>query len=158
MRNKHNPSRKVRSKISADATGATEELTQDELADQLDGYSALISTQVRTVAFGILALTWVLLVQRSDDHVAVTVPRSPLLVIMLFCLLTLTSEFCQYLFAEKTVDEAFDRAVESPTGKAAYDAGTFSYRAQLVCYRLKLWLTFGAAGLLVLVLGKALLA
>jgi hypothetical protein len=134
------------------------ELTQGELARELDDYSGRISTLVRTLDFGILGLTWLFLVAKPDAHVAITLPRWSLLSVTLACLLAILAEFAQYLFGEKTVDETFSRAERSRSGKAAYDPDVFSYRAQLVCYRLKLLLTLAAAGLFVFVVGKAIYA
>jgi hypothetical protein len=55
---------------------------------------------------------------------------------------------------EKTTDEAFDRAqAEVPSGRAAYDAASFSYGAQSFFYRVKFILVLAAAMTLVIVLG-----
>jgi hypothetical protein len=137
---------------------AAEELSQDELANELDDYSDRVSTQVRTIAFGVLGFTWVLLVPRPDTSVLVTVPKNALILITLACILAILAEFCQYLLGEKTTDETFDRAAaKGPTGKAAYNAAAFSYKGQLFFYRLKLCLALGAAGFLVLLLARSLL-
>lgn len=142
----------------ANGTSTVEELSLDELAKQLDDYSDRISTQVRTVNLGVLGLTWLLLLPSSDVHAAFTVPRRALLAVTLCCILAILAEFGQYLLGERTVDETFNRAEKSSTKSAAYDAATLSYRGQLVCYRAKLLLTFAAAGILLLVVGNALLS
>lgn len=142
----------------ADTVSSPQELSQEELAEQLDDYSDRISTQIRTVNFGVLGLTWLLLVPKSDAHVQIVISRRPLISIALLCILAILTEFCQYLLAEKTVDETFERARVSSDGKAAYDADAMTYRLQMVCYRIKLYLTLGAAGSLVFFLGKALLS
>jgi hypothetical protein len=137
---------------------ASQELSQDQLAKELDNYSDRISTQVRTIAFGVLGLTWLLLVPRPDAPIPITVPKQALIVITITCILAIVAEFCQYLLGEKTTDETFDRAAaKGPAGTAAYDAAAFTYRAQLFLYRLKFWLALGAAGYLVFLLARSLL-
>lgn len=136
-----------------------QEVSQEELAKELTDYSDRISTQVRTIAFGVLGITWLLLVPRPDTPIPIAVPKQALIGITLLSLLAILTEFCQYLFAEKTTDETFDRAAaKGPTGKAAYNAAAFTYRAQLFCYRLKTWLVSAAAVFLVLLLARSLLA
>jgi hypothetical protein len=135
-----------------------QELTQDELAKELADFSDRISTQVRTIAFGVLGITWLLLVPRPDAPIPIHVPKQALIGITLACVLAILSEFLQYLLAEKTTDETFDRAAaKGPTGKAAYNAAAFTYEAQLFFYRLKFWLAFGAAAFLIYLLARALL-
>jgi membrane glycosyltransferase len=136
---------------------SSEEVSQDELADQLDSYSELISTQTRTINFGILGLTWVFLIAKSDVPAAVVISRRVALSIALCSLLAILAEFGQYLFAERSVYDTFDRAEADPSGKASYDAEAISYRAAWVCYRLKMLLTLLAALLFVFVLGREIL-
>jgi len=135
-----------------------QELTQDELAKELADFSDRISTQVRTIAFGVLGITWLLLVPRPDAPIPITVSKQALIWITLVCLLAILTEFCQYLFAEKSTDETFDRAAaKGLTGTAAYNAAAFTYRAQKFCYYLKRWLTLGAAVSLVILVARSLL-
>jgi hypothetical protein len=135
-----------------------QELSQEELAKELADYSDRISTQVRTIAFGVLGITWFLLVPRPDAPIPIHVPKQALIGITLACVLAILAEFCQYLLAEKTTDETFDRAAaRGPSGKAAYNAAAFTYKAQLFFYRLKFWLASGAAAFLVFLLARSLL-
>jgi hypothetical protein len=135
-----------------------QEISQEDLAAELADYSDRISTQVRTIAFGVLGLTWLLLVPRPDVPLPITVSKQALIVITLLCILAILAEFCQYLLAEKTTDETFDRAAaKGQSGTAAYDKASFTYRGQLFFYRLKFWLAIGAAGFLIFLLARALL-
>ncbi len=132
------------------------EVSLDELAKTLDDYSETISKQVRTINFGILGLAWFFLLPRIDEHVAIALPRPMLLWITITCVLAILLEFAQYLLAERSVEEAFNRAEKSPTNSAEYNEKSFAYQAQLWCYRAKLVLTFVSAVLFVVTLGHAL--
>lgn len=116
-----------------------------ELGKELDTYSGAISSQLRTVNFGILGLVWVLLLRKAEmAWLAQRIPEKALLGVALASLLGLVLDLVQYLFAEKVVDEAFDRATKSPEGRAEYDDRSLAYRSQFVCYRAKLVLTFAS--------------
>jgi hypothetical protein len=134
------------------------QLSQEQLDAELADYSDRISTQLRTITFGVLGLAWLLLVPRPDARIAIVVPKSALIVITLACLLSILSEFCQYILAEQTVSETLRRAeAKGPMGKAAYNKASFTYKAQLFFYHLKRVLTLGAAGFLIFLLARALL-
>ena len=134
------------------------ELTQDELAKELDTYSSQISSQLRTVNLGTLGLTWLLLLKKDEvSTIATKIPEKALLGVALACLIALLVDFAQYLLAEKSVDDAYERAAASATKTASYDESSFPYRAQLWCYRAKLVITFVAATFLLILLAYALI-
>jgi len=133
-------------------------LTLDELNEELDGYSERVSTQLRTINLGVLGIVWLLLLKQHDvERIATQISERGLLCLALACIIVLGLDILQYKFAERAVDDAFNRAEQSPSKKAAYYEDSFDYQAQIWCYRLKLLLTAGnALGLLVLV-GYALI-
>jgi hypothetical protein len=128
-------------------------LTLDELNDELDACSRSISTQLRTINFGVLGVAWVLLLKQHDvGRIADNISERGLLCVALACIVFLIADLLQYVFGERAADEAFDRAEKSESQTASYHEESFDYRAQLCCYRFKLWLTCTTAfGLLVLV-------
>lgn len=133
------------------------ELTLADLAKELDTYSTQISTQLRTVNLGTLGLTWLLLLKKDEvSAIADRISERALFAVALACVGALLVDFLQYLFAEKAVDDAYERAAASETKTAGYDDASFPYRAQLWCYRVKLVLTFAATGALLILLGYGL--
>jgi hypothetical protein len=141
------------------AVHSADEPTLERLSKELDTYSDRISTQLRTVTLGVLGVTWLLLL-KGEEVLAVSsrIPEKALLGIALSCVVALVVDLLQYLLAEKAVEDTFDRAGVSETRTAAYDRASWTYRAQLWCYRLKMFLTIGSAGTLVFFVGKALLS
>jgi hypothetical protein len=134
------------------------ELTLDELNRQLDAYSDRVSTQLRTINLGVLGITWLLLLKQHDvSDVAGRISQRGLLCIALTCIVTLGFDILQYWFAERAVEDAFDRAEKSESKKAAYYADSFAYRAQNWCYRLKVTITGLNALALIAFVGIALL-
>jgi hypothetical protein len=127
--------------------------TLEELAKELDTYSAAISAQVRTINVGILGLSWLMLLgDEKLARVSSKIPPGFLLGISVVCVLALVFDLSQYLFGRTAVDATFDAAAKSADRSAAYDMTSFSYRAAFWCYRFKLVLTLaGAAALMVLV-------
>jgi hypothetical protein len=137
---------------------ATPELTLDELNKQLEAYSDRVSTQLRTINLGVLGITWLLLLKQHDvERLATRISERGLLCIALICIIVLGFDILQYRFAERTVEDAFDRAENSASKKAAYYADSFNYQAQLWCYRLKLTITGLNALALIVLVGFALI-
>ena len=132
-------------------------LTLEELDKQLDAYSDRISTQLRTLNLGILGIVWLFLVKQQDvEKIAMKIPEKGLICIALGCIFVLCLDLLQYVFGERTVDEAFERAEQSASKTAAYHPDTFDYRAQLWCYTLKRIITGINAVALVVLIGRAL--
>jgi hypothetical protein len=132
-------------------------LTLEELDKQLDAYSDRISTQLRTLNLGILGIVWLFLVKQHDvEKIAIKIPEKGLICIALGCIFVLCLDLLQYVFAERTVDEAFERAERSASKTAAYHPDTFNYRAQLWCYALKRIITGINAAALVVLVGRVL--
>ena len=129
------------------------ELTLEELNQQLDAYSDRVSNQVRTINLGVLGVVWLLLLKQHDvEKIAGRISERGLLCLALACIIVFGLDILQYKFAERAVEDAFSRAEQSASKKAAYVEDSFDYQAQIWCYRLKLLLTGGnALGLLVLV-------
>ncbi len=146
---------------AADNGGARtkEGQSRDDLAKELDTYSTTVSTQLRTINLGILGLVWLLILRKEEiAWLAQRISEKALLLVALVCLLELVVDLAQYLFAEKVVENAFDRADSSPDQRADYDDKSFIYKAQLFCYHAKLVLTFAAALACVALIVGALLA
>lgn len=133
------------------------ELTLEELNQQLDAYSDRVSTQLRTINLGVLGITWLLLSKQHDlTEIASRIPQRGLLCIALACIMTLGFDILQYRFAERAVEDTFDRAEKSASKKAAYYADSLAYRAQNWCYRLKVTITGLNALALIALVGRAL--
>jgi hypothetical protein len=136
---------------------SSNKFTLDELADELNTLSSLISTQVRTLNLGVLGVTWLLLLKSKDlKHIANAVPPRGLLAVAVGCLLALVLDFTQYLLAHRLVSSTYDKAEADPTKTADYDPGDIFYRAQKCAYYAKMVFTFGAAITLVSIVGAAI--
>lgn len=132
-------------------------VTLEVLSKELDTYSTAISSQIRTINIGVLGLSWLVLLRdaKVTRISAVIGDRWPLGV-CLICVLALVLDLGQLLLAERMVEHAFNEA-EIGNGTAQYDADSIPYRGQLLCYRLKIVLTFLAATLFVVLVFFALL-
>jgi len=142
--------RTKRKKRETEADGDDSKML-DALAKDLDTYSATISTQVRTIALGVLGLSWAMLLGgQSVDAVASKLPRPWVIGISGACLIALLLDLFQYLLDYKATAAAYDKAakVDGNDEDTTVDDQSFAYRAAFFCYRAKLLLAIGAATVL----------
>jgi hypothetical protein len=103
--------------------------TQKDLIQRETEVTDKISTQVRTIAAGLIIFTWGIF-NSSEGTLASGMRRMliPLLLIVdVLCILALSADFLQYIFAKITVDKAFNNIVNDGY---AYDDEWTCYRAQ----------------------------
>lgn len=92
--------------------------------------SATVSSQVRSISIGILALTWLFL---SGTQPTISSKfasdTTQLLIIAILCLLALTFDFLQYIFALLETDSAINEAERGmpQEGSTDPDDGDFGY-------------------------------
>lgn len=106
---------------------------RDAIIEDLDFVTDRLSTQVRQLALGVLAVVWALLVAAKSE---LRLDWSPVLLLALagLSILTLLVDFLQYVAAYFASRRALDD-VES--------GGTGQYRASWLSWRLRRW-CFGA--------------
>ncbi len=111
-------------------------VSYSEIRDTQKEVSGLFSSQVRTLALGLLAIAWALLTAHDEPlrTMALTVPRWELLSLAVLSVFVLTFDLLQYVFALRFTRAALHKAEHSPTRDAKYDNGSFSYRAHLWMY------------------------
>jgi hypothetical protein len=103
--------------------------------ERLEKVSDRLSAQTRTLALGILAFSWGLLVGQSTvaNEIAVAL-RWHLLAIGVLAIVALFLDFLQYAFGYAVADR-LRRAMEgTKTDLAEYDYRSLPYRAQNYCF------------------------
>jgi hypothetical protein len=90
--------------------------TLKEASQRLDLLSTQISTQVRTISLGVLAVTW-LFISGSKDSPALLgkIPKWELVTVACLCLIALVLDMAQYCIAFYKVRKAYDATRASKT-------------------------------------------
>lgn len=102
-----------------------------ELIDELHFLSDRLSTQVRTVALGLLALSWGLLLGESRTAVeAAEAMKRGLLIIGVMAILTMFLDFLQYVCGYLDTNRVRERAAKSPEKQALFNSSTLTYRSR----------------------------
>jgi hypothetical protein len=106
-----------------------------KIYEHLDFASGHISTQIRTLTLGVLALVWLFLSGSSDvAAVKLRATNRSLLAIAALCILTLLIDLLQY-WAFYLSSNAVRRRAESQDQKEAeYDETSFMRRLQQGCF------------------------
>ena len=118
---------------------------KDVRAD-LDSLSDRISTQVRTLSIGILAMTWLFL---SKDKSVAQLPISgheiQLAFIALFAILAIAVDLFQYAVGYFYTSSLYRSAESSGAATITYNKKHWAYRARECCFRTKQVLVVVAA-------------
>ncbi len=113
-----------------------------DILEELQFLSDRISTQVRTLALGVLALTWGLLIGESDVAKDIASQmKSQLLMIGGLSVLVMFADFLQYVFGYINTNDVLKRVEKSNLQEAKFDTSSFSYRLRKWFFLLKQWLT-----------------
>ncbi len=103
--------------------------TLKDLIRDLDFITDRISTQVRTVALGLAALSWALLLGESQAAAAAAAQmKLGLLLVGTLAVATLLFDFSQYVFAFLDTDRVREEAEDSDAKEAEYDYEKWTYR------------------------------
>jgi hypothetical protein len=128
----------------------------DDIAKQLDAVTDKISTLVRSVSLGVLAIAWLFLSGNKDapHFAALAHSSSQFLAIAGLCILALVADLAQYICGLWSALQAYDVAKASNTSSANY-ANDWRKKGREIFFSAKQWLALGAALWLVVVLGYA---
>ena len=112
--------------------------TKLKIVEELQWLSDRISTQVRTVGLGLLAITWGLLI--SQPQINGPIPDSVkknLLIIGVLALSAIVCDFLQYLFAYLNNRLMLRKIENEKLDEANYDYGAINYRLRGLFFWLK---------------------
>lgn len=130
-------------------------ITRDRIIQDLDWITDRLSTQVRTVALGVLALAWGLLLGDKDSSKADMLHlKWHLMVIGGFCVLVLVLDYLQYLAGYTSTRGVFRAMEAANTDKGQYDSKKFSYRLRQGLFALKQWALAVAIAWMCVTLGR----
>jgi hypothetical protein len=132
--------------------------TTKDIYAELDFLSDRLSTQIRTLALGVLAIVWLFLAGLKDSPaLRLASSTRPLVGIGLLCIIGILFDYLQYLFGYWATLDAKKSAEASTTKTASYDYDDWRWRARMWCFRLKQVVTVGASvWLLTLILAAVL--
>lgn len=132
--------------------------TTKEIYAELDFLTDRLSTQIRTLALGVLAVVWLFLAGLKDaPALKLASSTRPLVGIGLLCIVGILFDYLQYLFGYWATLDAKRRAEASATKTASYDYDDWRWRGRMWCFRLKQVVTVGASvWLLTLILAAVL--
>ena len=113
--------------------------TLKEVIEDLNWVCDRISTQVRTMSIGLLAITWGLLIGKPE--ISQPLPlwlKKHLLAIGIVALVAMFSDFLQYFFGFRIVDNLRKSMEEKKQAKAEYDYTTITYKLREFFFWVKL--------------------
>ena len=109
----------------------------EKIHEDLDFATDRISTQVRTLTFGILALVWLFLSGNKDVPILKIGGREPLLMIAGLCIATLLIDVTQYWSMYRSARQVLQHADDNKLTEAEYDNKRLMRRMQQACFWLK---------------------
>jgi hypothetical protein len=128
--------------------------TRAEIRDELNFLSDLISTRVRAISGGVLAISWALLIEGAGSE-APLVAATGLTVPIAAAIATLVADIAQYGFGLLLNLRLYGRMRREALESIAYDSGAPLYRLRQLMFPLKLALCALATGWLIAVLFRA---
>jgi hypothetical protein len=106
----------------------------EELYEDLNFATDRISSQVRTLTFGVLALVWLFLSGNKDAPILKIGSREPLVVIAGLCIATLLLDAAQYWGMYRSARKLLRDAEAARETEAEYDERTPMRILQQVCF------------------------
>lgn len=132
--------------------------TRAEARQRLDAISAQISTLVRTLAIGVLAIVWLVLSgDKSAAPIFLYLSVWQLVAIAILCLCSIALDLSQYLVGYSQELSAY-KSADASTDKISYDKQSWQYSLRESFFWLKQALCLIAAAWLVIALGAALIS
>lgn len=129
--------------------------TKPEVIGQLDFLSDRISTQVRTVSLGVLALTWGLLIGESESARALSRQwKTNLIGIGGTAIVAMFLDFLQYAAGFRDNFKLRAKMNEASLTEADYDEKALTWRLRLLFFRAKQWVLAFAVLWLLYVLSR----
>jgi len=124
--------------------------TKKDVIDRLDFVTDRLSTQVRTLGLGVLAVTWGIFVGDSPTARGISSSLRILLMLTAACsIFALLLDFLQYVAGHRDAKRVLDAMERERNEEAKYDTSHFTYRIQPLLFSAKQWAaTLAALGLL----------
>jgi hypothetical protein len=117
----------------------------EEIYEDLNFASDRISSQVRTLTFGVLALVWLFLSGNKDAPILKIGSHSPLVIIAGLCIATLLVDAIQYWAMYRSARKVLQDADNHNRKEAEYDDRSFMRIIQQDCFWAKQLLAVIAA-------------
>ncbi len=127
--------------------------TLQQILDRKKDVSGQVSTQTRTLALGMLAISWALLTVHDDPlrTMALNVSRFWMLSLAVCAVLVIAFDLLQYVAATKVAEKAIKAAEAASTKTALFDDTTLAYKAQAFLYHAKFYVLVAGAVLLMII-------
>ena len=127
--------------------------TLQQILERKKDVSGQVSTQTRTLALGMLAISWALLTVHDDPlrTMALSVSRFWMLSLAVCAVLVIAFDLLQYVAATTVAEKATKDAEAVPAKTALYDNTTPAYKAQAWLYHAKFYLLIAGALLLLVI-------
>jgi len=131
--------------------------TLDKVIEELNFLSEVLSTRVRTLAAGVLALAWVFVLGNAikDEHAGFIADRDLVAPIVL-ALLSLLADLSQYWCGLVGTRRHLQRMEKSDLTSADYNYGSMAYRLRTIFFYLKLSFMLASVAWLLLSLIEAI--
>ena len=135
-----------------------------EIIEELQFLGDRISTQVRTIAFSLIAFVWVLLTANGSDSLNLTDSvKRQLVVSGGLAIAAMFFDFLQYFLGFVYTNSLRKKVEESETKKGDYDYDDWRYRGRNALFWIKqavlalavVWMGVALVSALVLLLGKS---
>ena len=127
-----------------------------EIYADLDDVTDRLSSQVRALSLGVLALTWLFLSGNDDVPKSVSTHMTQLKLISVCCVLALLADLMQYVFGYWSTYRVVRAAERSKQREASFDSKSFPYRARRYAFYIKIAMAIIAAVWVVLLIAWSL--
>lgn len=109
--------------------------SKQDIIKEMDFLSDRISTQVRTVALGLLVITWGLLIAKSDVAIEVAKPmKKSLMAIGGIAILTMFFDFLQYFFGYWVTHALFKQMERENKDEGKYKYSDLRYKLRVYLF------------------------
>ncbi len=130
--------------------------TVEKICEDLEVVSGKISDLTRTIALSVLALVWLFIAGGDDAPTLRSSPNSGLLLLAGFLvLLSLLSDYLQFVFGYANSKEVLEVAEASEARQAKYNQKSVLYRARSILFWLKQLFALSALAVLLIAVGVA---
>jgi len=124
-----------------------------KVIEELDFLSDRVSTQVRTVAVGLIIVTWGLLMGESRAVIPASgCLRTGLLSVGVLAVIAMFCDYLQYLSGYLNARSLLEDMEETGAQEGQYDKNVLSYQLRGFFFCVKQWVLFGAIGLFIAVI------
>ena len=112
--------------------------SKQDVLDRQKEVTDKISTQVRTIAAGLIVFTWGIYTGTADITVELTKKFAPLLITVdLLCIAAILADFLQYLCAYQVVKDAMGRMRAGNLQDVKYNDTALTFRCQNIFFSAK---------------------